>query len=444
MTATTDPGGKVRAAAAGVLARVIEGHALDAELPAADKGLRDPRDRALLRAILFAALRRFYRLDAMLARLLTQPLAALDRRVHALLLTGLAQLDAELTPPYAAVSGTVDAARVLGRTQLAGLVNAVMRRFQREAVALAAELPDDDQVRHDHPRWLLDLIKRDWPDDWQRIVAANNAPAPMWLRANRRRNSRDAYRDVLAAVEIAADVSDLHADALRLRDPVDPNTLPGFAEGDVSVQDGAPQLAVDVLAPAPGNRVLDACAAPGGKTAHILEREPRIDSLLALDVKKDRAELVRATLKRLKLGATVKVGDATKPAAWWDGKPYDRILVDAPCSGTGVIRRHPDIRLLRRAGDVAALTALQDALLDALWPMLAPGGRLVYATCSVLSDENERRIAAFLERTPGAVALDAVPPGFGRSTGHGRQNLPGDGDMDGFYYAVLAHRPPAP
>ena len=441
---TTESGGRVRAAAAGVLARVIEGHALDAELPAADKGLKDPRDRALLRAILFAALRRFYRLDALLSRLLTQPIAALDRRVQALLLVGLAQLDAEITPPYAAVSGTVDAARVLGRTQLSGLVNAVMRRFQREGAALAAGLPDDDQVRHDHPRWLLDLIKRDWPDHWQEIVAANNAPAPMWLRANRRRNSRDAYRDVLDAVEVGAETDDLLPDALRLREPRDPSELPGFADGDVSVQDGAPQLAVDVLAPAPGHRVLDACAAPGGKAAHILEREPRIDSLLALDVKKDRAELIRATFKRLKLGATVKVGNATQPSGWWDNKPYDRILVDAPCSGTGVIRRHPDIRLLRRAGDVEALCALQDALLDALWPLLAPGGRLVYATCSVLSDENERRIAAFLDRTPGAVARDAVPAGFGRRTGHGRQNLPGERGMDGFYYAVLEHRAPPP
>jgi 16S rRNA (cytosine967-C5)-methyltransferase len=262
----------------------------------------------------------------------------------------------------------------------------------------------------------------------------------LWLRVNRRRASLDEYAATLAASGLEPTHHSLLPDALCLAPAPDLATLPGLAEGLISVQDGAAQLAVELLALQPGLRVLDACAAPGGKSAHALEREPALATLLALDDKPARTTRLRETLARLGLVADLREGDATAPAGWWDGKPFDRILIDAPCSGTGVIRRHPDIRLLRRASDLTGLVALQDRLLDALWPLLAPGGRLVYATCSILPAENDERIAAFVARTPAAVALDAVPAGFGRACAHGRQNLPGVDGMDGFYYAVLAHR----
>jgi 16S rRNA (cytosine967-C5)-methyltransferase len=291
--------------------------------------------------------------------------------------------------------------------------------------------------RHQHSRWLVDALARDWPADVARILAANNAPAPMLLRASRRRGGRDAALAALAAAGLAATAHPHLPDAIVLAEPVDVHALPGFDAGALSVQDGAAQLAADLMDLRPGLRVLDACAAPGGKAAHLLEREPAID-LLALDESAPRAARIEAGFARLGLAGVVRVADATAPAGWWDGRPFDRILVDAPCSGSGVIRRHPDIRRLRRAGDVAALCATQDRLLNALWPLLAPGGRLVYATCSVLADENARRIAAFLARTPDARPRDAVPAWFGVASGAGRQHFPGDDGLDGFYYAVLA------
>jgi 16S rRNA (cytosine967-C5)-methyltransferase len=432
-----DPGAAVRAQAAQALARVLAGHALDAALPAVDAALADPRDRALARAILFATLRAIYRYEALLDRLLDRGAGKLDRLVRAALLAGLAQLDAAIGPPYAAISGSVEAVRQLGRPRLAALANAVLRRYQREAGALAATLPDDDVQRWQHPAWLVERLRADWPERWTDLLAADNAPAPMILRANRRRTTREAALAALAAAGISAQAHPQLPDAIALDAPHEVHGLPGFDAGLLSVQDGAAQLAPALLDLRPGLRVLDACAAPGGKSAHLLETEPGIE-LLALDIDPARTQRIGDTLARCGLAAEVRAGDATAPATWWDGRPFDRILIDAPCSGTGVIRRHPDIRLLRRAADLAPLTALQDRLLDALWPLLAPGGRLVYATCSVLADENARRIAGFLARTPGAHALDAVPAWFGAHDGAGRAHASGDDGLDGFYYAVLA------
>lgn len=439
-TASAKPAGPgdVRAEAARALLAVIDGDAsLERSLPDADARLGDPRDRALLRAILFAALRSIYRLRAVADTMITTPFKPRDRIVYALVLVGLAQLHAEVTPAYAAVGSTAEAARTLGRPTFVGLVNALMRRFQRERDALFAALPPRDSLQFDHPDWLVAKLRDAWPNDWRDIVAANNAPAPLWLRVNRTRFERDAYAAQLRDAGLSPQVVDGLPDALRLDDRVDVQGLPGFGDGSVSVQDGAAQLAVEVLAPAPNLRVLDACAAPGGKSAHLLEREPAL-AVTALEPYAARVARLRETLARLQLTADVREGDATNPSAWWDGTPYDRILIDAPCSGTGVIRRHPDIRLLRRESDVEAQVALQARLLDATWPLLAPGGRLVYATCSVLPDENALQIARFCERTADARALpDAVPAWFGRASGLGRQNLPGESGMDGFFYAVV-------
>ncbi|MEO6065569.1 MAG: 16S rRNA (cytosine(967)-C(5))-methyltransferase RsmB [Lysobacterales bacterium] len=427
--------GDARAQAARVLNAVIGGREpLDLVLPVADARLSDPRDRALLRAIVRAALRHRFRYIATLATLLNKPLPREQGLVYELLIVGIAQLDQGITPAYAAVNSTVAAARILKRAQFAGLVNAVLRRVP-EALAEVARRRDP-QILFEHPRWLLKLLQRDWPEDWPSIVAANNEIAPTWLRVHTPRARREQVQGWLAAHDFVTAAPPLPGDALVLAESAPITNLPGFAEGAFAVQDGAAQWAVEILDLKAGQRVLDACAAPGGKTAHIAARAPDIE-LLALEANSARIPRLNANLARMGVVCNVLCADATAPETWWDGRPFDRILIDAPCSGTGVIRRHPDIRWLRRPQDVIAAIELQARLLDALWPLLAPGGRLVYATCSVLNDENAHQLAAFLARTPQAIARDAVPHVFGIASGVGRQNLPGQAGMDGFFYAVV-------
>jgi 16S rRNA (cytosine967-C5)-methyltransferase len=333
-------------------------------------------------------------------------------------------------PEHAAVSATVDAAAAIGQRDAAPLVNAVLRRFLRERAALGAALDTDPVARHSHPGWLIAELERDWPEDWRRICDANNAPAPMWLRVNERKTTRADYLDRLRAAGIAAHASPEVPSAVMLAAPHPVRALPGFAAGEVSVQDVAAQRAAGFLDLAPGQRVLDACAAPGGKTGHILEACSGLDDVWAVDRDDARLGMVRDNLARLGLAAKVVAGDATRPETWWDGRPFDRILLDAPCSAVGVIRRHPDIKVLRRPEDVARAVELQAALLAALWPLLRAGGRLVYATCSVLRRENDAQIAAF------AAAVGAAEPAG--TAGQSRcQTLPGHADGDGFYYACL-------
>ncbi|MEZ0472407.1 16S rRNA (cytosine(967)-C(5))-methyltransferase RsmB [Luteimonas salinilitoris] len=424
-------GSAPRACAARVLDAVLHrGRSLKAELAAALPELEDSRDRALVEAICFAALRHRARYDVALAAWLAKPLAARDRPLRALLHAGFAQLDPLALPAHAAVAATVEAARALGRTHQAGLVNALLRRAQREG------LPPADPAAA-WPDWLCARLQADWPDEAETIVAASATPAPLWLRVNRRLGGRDAYAARLREAGIEAEAPAGLADALRLAEAVPVAALPGFAEGAVSVQDGAAQQVADVLAPPPRGRVLDACAAPGGKAAHLLERDPSL-RLTALDVDAARLDRVRETLDRLGLAADARlqVADATLPAQWWDGDRFDAILLDAPCSATGIVRRQPDVLLHRRARDVEALIALQARLLDALWAMLAPDGVLVYATCSILRDENARQIEAFLARTAD-VRVEDPGDGCGRRDGPGRQRLPGEGGMDGFFLARL-------
>ena len=388
---------------------------------------------------MFGALRWHQRLEWQTARLLTKPLKPGQLELGALLEVGLLQLQEMRIPEHAAVSATVDAAALLGSRDAASLVNAVLRRFQRERAALDAALAADDEARLSHPRWLLEQLAHDWPDDWQRICAANNSPAPMWLRVNERRTTRGDYLARLKAAGFGARADEEVATAIVLDAPQPVDVLPGFAAGDASVQDVAAQRAAGFLDLAPGQRVLDACAAPGGKTGHILESCPGLDEVWALDRDARRLARVRANLDRLQLPARLVAGDATRPEGWWDGRPFDRILLDAPCSAVGVIRRHPDIKVLRRPEDVARAVVLQSRLLRALWPLLAPRGRLVYATCSVLRSENDAQIAAFL-----STAEASEGPGTAQLSGC--QSLPGDADGDGFYYACLlksaAQRPP--
>lgn len=420
-----------RLVAARVLDAVLHrGRSLKGEFGAELPKLGDPRDRALVEAICFAALRERARYASALNAWVPKPLGKRDEPLRALLYVGFAQLDALQLPAHAAVDATVEAARALGRAHQAGMVNALLRRAQRDGFPPA----DPAQV---WPQWLLAEVRRDWPQHADAILAASAAPAPLWLRINRLKTTRDAYLQSLEDAGIAARIHDALPDALRIEDSLAVADLPGFDEGLASVQDGSAQAVADAMAPSKGARVLDACVAPGGKAAHLLERDPSL-RLLALDIDSRRLRRTAETLKRVGVDAAVelKAADAADPAAWWDGVPFDAVLIDAPCSATGVVRRQPDILLHRRPGDLDALLFTQAQLLDAGWTVLAPGGVLVYATCSILRRENAEQIDAFLARAPDAVA-EPLAETFGHEAGAGRQRLPGEDGMDGFFYARI-------
>ena len=424
-------GAALRADAARVLDGVLHrGRSLKAEFANVLPGIEEPRDRALLEAIVFAALRRRIAYTAALSAWMPRPPGRRDAPSRALLFVGLAQLDALRLPAHAAVASTVEAARVLGRSHQSGLVNALLRRASREGI------PEADPAAA-WPRWLHDALRGDWPGEAAGIVAASAEPAPMWLRVNRRRAIAADYQALLGESGTPAALDPACRDGLVLDTPVPVAALPGFDDGLVSVQDGSAQLVADALAPAEGARVLDACAAPGGKAAHLLERDPAL-RLLALDVDARRLRRVQETLERVGVveNARLRAADATDPAEWWDGVAFDSILLDAPCSATGVVRRQPDILLHRRASDIDTLADTQARLLDALWPTLARGGALLYATCSILRRENDAQVTAFLARTPDAM-LEPLDARFGRDTGAGAQRLPGEGGMDGFFYARM-------
>ncbi len=416
----------MRAAAARIVARVVEDRvAADDLLPAETIAARD---QPLLAALALGALRWHFRLEWQVQRLLKKPLESGQAELAALLRVGLLQLQALRIPEHAAVSATVDATALLGVRSARGLVNAVLRRFQREREQLERAATNEPEARFAHPRWLIDALRADWPADWQAVLDANNAPPPMWLRVNLARTSRAEYLGKLAAAGLAGTPASDVESAVRLAQPVAVELLPGFAAGEVSVQDLSAQRAPQWLGATPGQRVLDACAAPGGKTGHLLEQTGGQCDVWAVDRDGVRIERVRENLERLGLAAKLVTGDATAPEAWWDGKPFDRILIDAPCSATGVVRRHPDIKVVRRPADVERAVALQARMLRALWPLLAPGGRLVYATCSVFKRENDGQIAAFRASEP------TIEPAEGVAA---QQLLPDETGGDGFYYACL-------
>ncbi|ELQ17509.1 16S rRNA methyltransferase B [Pseudomonas fluorescens BRIP34879] len=425
-----------RLAAAKALAAVLNGKAsLNSSLPPQLDKVED-RDRGFTQDLAFGTARWQPRLSALAAKLLQKPFKAADADVEALLLVGLYQLLYTRVPAHAAIGETVGCADKLKKPWAKALLNAVLRRAQRESETLLAELEHDPVVRTAHPRWLQKSLKAFWPEHWEAICAANNAHPPMILRVNRRHHGRDAYLQRLTDAGIAAAACVYSVDGIVLEAAADVRSLPGFAEGWISVQDEAAQLAADLLDLAPGQRVLDACCAPGGKTCHILEVEKDLAGVVAVDLEAKRLVRVRENLARLGLSAELIAADGRDTATWWDGKPFQRILLDAPCSATGVIRRHPDIKLTRQADDITALAVLQGQLLDALWPTLEVGGILLYATCSTLPTENTEVIQAFLARTSGARELDLATTA-GIKQPHGRQLLAQEGGHDGFYYAKL-------
>ena len=425
----------LRATAARALAEVVFDGASLREVSARHlPPIADARDRALLTALLNEGARWWLRYDTAIDLMLERPLPRREAALRALLVLGLVQLEVMQLPAYAAVAATVAATRSLGRARHAGLANALLRRWQRERTTLLPRLDLDPEGRFATPRWLAHAITQDWPEHADQVLDANNRAAMPTLRVNRRVTQRDALLQRFADAGVDAHACSWLDDAVLLQQHADVTRLPGFAEGAFSVQDGAAQLAVDLLQASDGMRVLDACAAPGGKTAHLLERA-RVH-VLALDVDAGRLQRTGENLARLGLHAELRQGNAADPGAWWDGKPFDRILLDAPCSATGVIRRHPDIKLHRRASDVATLVASQRRLLAALWPMLAPGGRLLYATCSVLRIENEEVVDGFIATRDDLEVLEPKLP-QGRPAGPGWQLLPGPDDVDGMFYAML-------
>lgn len=412
------------------------GRALDEALATLLVDVDESRDRSLTRRLAHGVLRDWPALDSMIRQLVERPFGKGDRPIHFLLAVALHELRDGREPDRAVVHVAVEAAGHFRSGRLRGLVNAVLRNFLRRRDGLEASVAADPVLACGYPRWLIDRIRADWPEQGETILAAGNAVPPLWLRVNRRRWTRDEALAALTAAGFAARAPAGFADALVLDERARISELPGFVDGALSVQDGAAQLVVDELELADGLRVLDACAAPGGKSAHLLERAD-ID-LTALDIDETRLERVEENLRRQGLGARLATGDATRVQAWWDGRRFDRILIDAPCTATGVIRRHPDIRWLRRAADVETLVATQRAMLDALWPLLEPGGILVYATCSLLVAENAGQIRSFLERHADARVIEH-PELPGRPADPGRQLLPGDEDCDGFY-CVAARR----
>ncbi|HEX7340724.1 MAG TPA: 16S rRNA (cytosine(967)-C(5))-methyltransferase RsmB [Rhodanobacteraceae bacterium] len=431
----------VRALAAQALAEVaINGASLREVLTRSAPRLADSRDRAMLSALLHESARWWLRYDVALNSLLERPVRRRHPDVHALMVIGLVQVEVLKLPAYAAVAATVEAVRALQRPRLANLVNAVLRRWLRERDELVAKLDSDPVTRHALPAWLVQAIQTDWPRQAESVLVANNIEPPLTLRVNRRRGTREALASACAQAGYGSEAHVWLPDALMLERSTDITHLPGFNDGLFAVQDGAAQVAADLANATAGQRVLDACAAPGGKACHLLERADV--ELVALEASAARSQRIRDNLDRLGLRATVIEGDATAPATWWDGQPFERILIDAPCSATGVIRRRADVRLHRRASDIRALVATQKRMLKALWPLLAPGGRLLYITCSLLRAENEAVVKHFLDTHKNAKATPIKLPA-GHAAGPGWQILPGEDELDGMFFAAIAKTHPA-
>ena len=426
-------------AAAGLLAVRNHGRSLTAVRSQWVAALQNSRDQALAQELLFGSLRWLQRLDGLLQAVMRRPLRVRDADIYAILIIGAYQLLYTAVPAYAAIAIASAIAANSRKPWACGLVNGVLRRISRESQPLLTTVDHRSECRLSHPRWLLRRFRDDWPQDWEQIAIANNTRAPMTLRVHRGHGSTDAYRQRLRASGMIATAPAYAPDALVLSNPVAVSKLPGFDCGQVSVQDAGAQLACDLLAPKPRDRILDACAAPGTKAAHLLEREPEIAELVTVESAADRVVLLQQTLQRLNLTATVVHGDATCPATWWHGKPMQRILIDAPCSATGVIRRWPDIKLHRRPEDLIAMPRFQRRLLEALWPLLSPGGTLLYVTCSILDCENAGLVAAFVHDHSDAIVMP-IAVDWGRAMRIGRQIMTGDDGMDGFYYALLQKR----
>lgn len=428
-------GSATRAAAATAVAAVLTGKSLEQCLGPLQSGFKKSSDRAFVQTLTLGTLRHLGPLRWLLTQLLERPLKSRDSKLEALLLVGLHQLRDMDIPAHAAVSACVDATRHIGHARGKGLTNAILRRYLREQDDMESRLPDTAEIKYSHPQWLIDQIKTDWPEQWQDIFCANQQQPPLTLRINRCKISRQDYCGLLDQAGLSNSCHAQAADAVIVRQAGSVKQLPGFDEGYFSVQDASAQLGVDLVDIKSDSRILDACAAPGGKTTHLLERFDGLD-LLALDASEQRLSRLRENLTRLQLSCNIKAADATDPQAWWDNQPFDHILLDAPCTGTGVIRRHPDIKWLRRRSDLEKLQNSQTRLLNALWPTLKPGGTLLYVTCSILKVEGSDVTTQFICDQADASEIK-LPVTWGQACETGRIILPGESDMDGFYFCLL-------
>lgn len=424
----------LRAAAAKIICDLIaKGRSLADSLPEIGDQLSDPRDNALLQAICYGVCRWYFRLEAIVKQLLEKPLKQKDMDIYALILVGIYQLSYMRIPEYAAISETVAAAKHFKKIWAKSLINGILRQYQRHAEQLNKNVSLESD--YSHPLWMIERIKQAYKHEWENILNANNQHPPFSLRVNQQKISRDNYLEKLSTAGLKAEIIPVTQSGIVLENPIDVNQLPGFLQGEVSVQDGAAQLAAELLMLEPNQRVLDACAAPGGKTAHILEMQPTIECI-AIDHDETRLASVKETLQRLHFSAKCIASDVANVKEWWDEKYFDRILLDAPCSASGVIRRHPDIKLLRRDTDIEKLAQTQLRLLNAVWETLKPGGILLYATCSIFPDENNQVLQQFIDSHKDAKE-EKIVSAWGIDSIMGKQILPGMHNMDGFYFARL-------
>lgn len=433
---------------------VVEGQSLNQALPPLEARV-PPEDKGFLRDLALGSCRWYQRLNAISKMLLKKPFGEEDLDLQALMIIGLYQLEIQKKAPHAAVHATVDVCEELGKGYAKSVINACLRRYGREYEDLTKPLAANPVTDTSHPKWLMKMLQKSWPEQWPQIMAQNNERPPLCLRVNQRHASedfadggasaRDEYLARLRDAEINAYPAQFSPVGIYLTQSCDVTLLPGFEEGDISVQDEAAQLAAQILAPADGEVILDACAAPGGKTCALLESADC--EVTALDLEPARLERVEENLERLGLSAGVVCSDLADTDEWWDGEQFDAVLLDAPCSATGVIRRHPDIKMLRRRDDIAQLAEVQAKLLDVAWNLLKPGGRLLYATCSVLPQENSEQVERFIQAKLEAgqdirlqpldnvlSSLDKLP-GVACNAGH--QLFPQADGHDGFYYALL-------
>ncbi|MGF7420970.1 16S rRNA (cytosine(967)-C(5))-methyltransferase RsmB [Providencia rettgeri] len=420
----------LRSIAATAINQVLDnGQSLSTVLPDLQRNIND-KDKALLQEICFGVLRYLPKLEWFISQLMEKPLTGKQRTLHYLIMVGIYQLLYTRIPPHAALAETVNGAVALKKPQLKGLINGVLRSFQRQQVQLEERITNNTS-QYLHPSWLLKRLQTAYPDDWQSIIEANNQRPPMWLRVNSQHHTATQYLNLLEQSEITAHLHSSHPNAIRLDEPTAVSRLPGFEDGWSTVQDVSAQGCAELLEPQNGENILDLCAAPGGKTTHILELAPKAN-VIAVDIDESRLKRVKENLIRLKQHAVVIQGDGTQPETWAQGQQFDRILLDAPCSATGVIRRHPDIKWLRRDSDINELAQLQSQILEAIWPYLKPGGTLVYATCSIMPEENGKQIHNFLSKHNDACLNDGTDSGL--------QILPSTNGGDGFFYARLVKK----
>lgn len=422
-----------RSVALKILQKVFRGRSLASAKAQAD--VLESRERAFAMELVQGVLRWRWKLEFLLSRLMKKPLRSKEQEIKLLLLLSLYELMELSTPEYAVVNETVLLSKNLGKSWASGLVNGVLRSFIRDRQTLLSSALDD-VANYSHPEWIINLLRKDWPECWQKILQANNQRPPLWLRVNHIQQQTQAYKKLLDEKGFNAITHPFVSSAIKLERSIDVFSLPGFEQGMVSVQDAGAQLAADLLNVQAGQSVLDLCAAPGGKTCHIIETEPELRKLVAVELEEQRMQRVRENLERLKLDAELIVADASERSGWWDGELFDRILLDAPCSASGVIRRHPDIKSLRRDDDLVSLVQTQQKILQQAWSMLAPDGLLLYVTCSVFRQENEAQIRKLMSEheDAGEVIIDAS---WGVACEYGRQLLPGEDDSDGFYFACV-------